>query len=159
MSQLETGGSLLVIPELIAVTDADGVVRAVLVEPATAGAPIVVLDRTGNEIGTLPGLPADPATFGDRRATGGVWAGEEVLFHIRAVDAEGTFGHTRALGPEPHDPDLAAVRCERARHRPSACQLATDPGVFIGWGPPSSDPDYAGPVTGIVYRPPTPVGE
>ena len=158
MSQLETSGSLLVIPALVAVMDADGGVRAVLVEPATAGAPISVLDRIGNEIGTLPGLPADPATFGDRSATGGVWAGEEGLFHISAIDAEGTFG------PREHwalNPTTQTWRPFDASAAPPAfgVQLAADAGVFIGWGPPSSDPDYAGPLTGVVYRPPTPVGE
>ena len=158
MSELETSGSLLVIPELIAITDADGGVRAVMVEPATAGAPIGVLDLIGNEIGTLPGLPADPATFGDRSATGGVWAGEEGLFHIRAIDAQGTFG---ALEHWALNPTTQTWRPFDASAAPPAfgAQLAAEAGVFIGWGPPSSDPDYVGPVTGIVYRPPTRAGE
>ena len=156
VSKLDDRRLGVVIPELIAVTDADGVVRAVLVGRRRPVRRWTCSTASGNEIGTLPGLPADPATFGDRSATGGVWAGEEVLFYIRAIEPRARSAR-RALGPEPRDPDLAALRGERR-----ATDLRRD-----SWRPtpasssdgaPRLDPDYDGPVTGIVYRPPTPAG-
>ena len=51
---------------LVAVPDADGEVRSVLALPTGTGAPVAVLDRAGNAIGTLPGHPGDRATFGDQ---------------------------------------------------------------------------------------------
>ena len=61
---------------LLPVTGADGVARGAVVLAHETGAPMDVFDRTGTKVGTLPGLPADPATFGERSASGGVWVGQ-----------------------------------------------------------------------------------
>lgn len=143
---------------LMPVTDADGVARAVLALPGEARAPIVVLDPSGSTLGTLPGLPADPAKFGDRylRPTiGGVWAGHEALIWIRSADPSlsgatevwalnPATGAWRLLNPDDWSPSIFSL-----------AQLATDAGVFIGWGGIDADAPFPG---GLAYRPPTPAG-
>ena len=126
----------------------------ILVLAHETGAPMDVLDRTGNEIGTLPGLPADPATFGDAAARP-VACGRvtEALFWIRPLESQVP---PRALGPEPRDQDLAAARCRRGA-TDLGVTLAADAGCPHRMGPGA--PDQDGPSTGIVYRPPTPAGE
>ena len=46
---------------LIAVPDADGVVRSVLALPHETGEPMLLLDASGEAIGTMPAIPADAA--------------------------------------------------------------------------------------------------
>jgi hypothetical protein len=71
---------------LVGLLDGDGAATTVLALPSDNGAPVAVLDHAGNSIGTLPGIPADPDTFGDRLSAVGVWAGEEALLWIHGGD-------------------------------------------------------------------------
>lgn len=138
---------------LIAVPDADGAARVVLALAHDTGTPLVVLDPSGEAIGTVPAIPADAAKVGDRHASGGVGVGEEVLFWIRSFESEGP-------------PERWALNLETQTWRPLEAdhappvyfdlQLVPEAGVLIGWSA-VAEPD--GPSTGIVYRPPTPVGD
>lgn len=141
---------------LIPVIDADASVRSVLVLAHDAGAPIVVLDPTGTEIGTLPALPADPVKFGARHASGGVWAGDEALFYVRPLEATPAEDVTEKWAL-----DLATQtwrELDAADAPPSfGVSLVPELGVLIGWAP--LPPAETGPSAGVVYRPPAPPGE
>ena len=72
---------------LVAVPDDDGVSRTVIGLPFDTGAPVDVLDDTGNRVGHLPGQPGEVDVFGDRVAADGIWVGDEALFWIRGADS------------------------------------------------------------------------
>ena len=130
---------------LVPVADAEGEVRTVLALPTETGAPVAVLDRAGNPIGTLPGHPGDRAQFGAETAADGLWVGEEALFWIRGADwffpSQGT-EEVWALSPS-----TQTWRQLDANEAPSGAgsgelELVVDAGVLVG--------------DGIAYRPPTP---
>lgn len=135
---------------LLPVMEVDGSVRAVLAVGHETGAPITVLDRTGNATGTLPAIPGDAATLGEMSASGGVWLGEEGVFWIRPLEGEGTPEHwalswsTRTWRPLEDD-----------EVPPMYFELTPVPGagVLIGFSVTSEDNGVS---TGIVYRPPSP---
>jgi hypothetical protein len=144
-----------VFPELVPITDAEGGVRAVLAEPIGIGAPVVVFDRTGTKIGTLPAVPFDPAEEGGLSAATLWWAGEEVLASSTAFASPGTPGDVSE--PWALDPATQVWRAlEPDQLPPKGVDLAlvTDAGVLIGWGP--LDPEQPASSTGLLYRPPTP---
>ena len=141
---------------LIAVPDADGAARLVLALAHDTGTPMILLDASGNAIGTMPAIPADAAEVGDRHTSGGVAVGDEVLFWIRSFES--------FESQEP--PERWALNLATQTWRPLEADagppvyfdltLVPEAGVLIGWSE-VAEPD--GPSTGIVYRPPTPAGD
>ena len=68
--------------ELVGVPDDHGVTRSVIGLPLDTGAPVDVLDDTGEVVGHLPAFPGKAAVFGDHIEAGGIWVGDEALIGI-----------------------------------------------------------------------------
>jgi hypothetical protein len=152
---------------LVAVPDGEGRVRSVVALPKELGAPVTVLDRTGQITGTLPGLPGDPDLYGSQIAPGvgspysddGTWTGHEALFWIQGLDSP--YGELQRPAPWALDPESGIWRelGEDAPPLGAHLELAGESGALIGWGPPPSTPGgeaSEAPTlgTGIAYRPP-----
>ena len=147
--------------DLVPVTGGNGEVRTVLALPTETGAPVAVLDRAGDAIGTLPGHPGDrvtPVTLGEEIVASGVWVGEEALFSIWSSTRGSYPGaetvwtlnpSTRAWRQLDADeaPDWRRLEPNEALSSFGSGDLLTlvpDAGVLVG--------------DGIAYRPPTPDG-
>jgi hypothetical protein len=141
---------------LIPVTDGDGEVRTVLALPTETGAPVAILDRAGDAIGTLPAFPGDRATFGDEIAANGFWMGEEALFWISRLGSAQRAEDVWALNPStqawrqldanevPASPPIEPNEALSTFGSGDSLELVPDAGVLVG--------------DGIVYRPPEPGG-
>ena len=136
---------------LLPVMEVDGSVRAVLALGHETGAPITVLDRTGNATGTLPAIPGDPATLGDMSASSAVWLGDEGVFWIRPLGGEGAPDHWALSWSSRTWRPLAADEVP-----PMYFELTPVPGagVLVGFSVVASEDN--GVSAGIVYRPPSP---
>jgi hypothetical protein len=134
--------------------------------PTELGAPVTVLDRSGQVSGTLPGNPGDPDIYGSELASGfggpyaeGLWTGDEAVFWILGLDSP--YGDLQRPAPWALDPETGTWRELGEDAPPLGAQLALvpDSGALIGWGPPPSTPgresaDASTLSTGIAYRPP-----
>ena len=137
---------------LATVLDRDGEPRQVLALPTATGAPVTVLERSGEFADSLPGVDGDPEIFGDllQPGLGTVWLGHEALFWIGSLDSP--YRGLLALTPYALDPQTGAWRSLGANGPPVGAdlELVADVGVLLGWGSLAA----GGPDTALAYRPP-----
>lgn len=77
-TMVEVGSSAAV----VGVPGSDGRVSTFVSLPYETGAPVQLIDGSGDLIAELPAFPGDPEVFADQVAASGLWVGGEAVFEI-----------------------------------------------------------------------------
>jgi hypothetical protein len=84
-TKLDVGASAAV----VGIPDSEGRVRTFVDLPSEAGAPVQLLDTSGEVSGELPAFPGDPGVVGSEIGASGVWVGDQVVFEIWQAEVDG----------------------------------------------------------------------